>query len=196
MRALYGIHAIGSRVCVSVMVIGASFLVGSSAHADDIDNPFGSFPSGRGNVLFLSTGVLLPLLEDGRAGRAHSIQTAGALTTSSLLAVGLKNVFREKRPNSNARDSFPSGHAAAAFAVATVQSSYHPKQAYLWFGSASIIASNRVILHEHYIHDVIAGAGLGYLMARLELSHSPRMFLAPYVEPEHSTMGVSFGSQF
>src|SRR5258708_460208 len=190
------ILAHSSRVSLSLLLMVSLTVATSRAQADDIDNPLGSMPSGRGNVLFLSTGVLLPLIEDGHAGKAHSIQTATALATSSVFALGLKNMFREKRPNTNSRDSFPSGHSAAAFAVATVQSSYHPRQAWLWYGGASIIASNRVMLHEHYIHDVLAGAALGYLTARLELSHHRGILLTPFADHDSSAVGLSLHRSF
>ena len=77
------------------------------------------------------------------------------------------------------RNSFPSGHATAAFAVATVQSRYHPEQAPWWYLGATAISISRVSLHRHYVHDVVAGAALGYFTARATLAHPHVMALAP-----------------
>ena len=65
--------------------------------------------------------------------------------------------------------SFPSGHAAAAFAVATPIAVYHPGLAPAVFGLASVVAASRVWLRVHHPSDVAAGAllGLGGAIAAL-----------------------------
>lgn len=151
------------------------------------------FASGTGNVLFLSAGTLLPLLEDGKDGKEHALRTADALLTSSLITEGLKRIAREKRPDDSARTSFPSGHATAAFAVATMQSHYHPKQALLWYGGATLIAASRVQLNRHYVHDVVAGAAVGYFTARFELKSNRGLILAPFIPAGRNAGG--FGLQ-
>ena len=98
-----------------------------------------------------------------------------------MLGEGFKSLFHEKRPDSNAHDSFPSGHATAAFAAAAAESDLHPHETALWFTGAALISYSRIRLHRHYGRDVSAGALLGYGTARLELS-APRglIFIASY----------------
>ena len=143
------------------------------------------FVSGTGTVLYLGTGVVLPLLIDGKNGGQHSLRTLDSLGTSVLLCQGLKEVIEVKRPDSEERDSFPSCHATAAFAVATVQSHYHPKSALLWYGGASAIALSRVNLNRHRVTEVLEGAALGYFTSRLELSQKHGLILFPLIRTEN-----------
>ena len=151
------------------------------------------FASGSGNILFLAAGVGLPLLSDGHDGKNHALRAADSLLVSVALAEGLKAVFKEKRPDSNAHDSFPSGHATAAFAVATVESQLHPKQAALWYLGAGLISYSRVRLHRHTVGDVVAGAALGYGTARLELSQPHGLVLSPFITPDGTGLQISRG---
>ena len=65
--------------------------------------------------------------------------------------------------------SFPSGHAAAAFAVAAVFS--HRYRQHRWvpwvaYGAASLISFSRVTNQSHFPSDVFLGAALGYTMTK------------------------------
>jgi membrane-associated phospholipid phosphatase len=114
----------------------------------------------------------------------RSLRTLDSLTTSTLLCIGLKEVSQVKRPDSDSRDSFPSCHATAAFAVATVQSHYHPDSAILWYSGASLIAYSRLNLNRHRFSEVLAGAALGYLTGKLELSQKRGLILFPLISSD------------
>ena len=159
-------------------------------HADSPARTAAKFASGDGNILFLAAGVGLPLLSDGHDGKNHALRALDALGTSVILSEGLKNLVREKRPDSDSHDSFPSGHATAAFAVATVEGSLHPKQAPLWYLGAALISYSRVRLHRHTVGDVAAGAALGAGMARLELAQPRGLLLSPFITPDGKGMGI------
>ncbi len=160
------------------------------AQADSPARQVSKFASGDGNILFLAAGVGLPLLSDGHDGKNHSLRALDALGTSVLLSEGLKVLVREKRPDSNAHDSFPSGHATAAFAVATVESDLHPKQAPLWYLGAALISYSRVRLHRHTVGDVLAGAALGAGTARVEMAQPRGLILSPFITPDGKGMGI------
>lgn len=175
-------------------LIVTSLSLSARVQADSPDRNAAKFASGTGNILYLAAGVGLPLLTDGKDGKNHALRAADALGTSVLLAEGLKNIVREKRPDANSRDSFPSGHATAAFAVATVESQFHPKQAILWYAGATYISYSRVRLNRHYTQDVIAGAALGYFTTRLELSRPRGLILSPLIESTAGVVGFQVSS--
>ena len=61
-------------------------------------------------------------------------------------------------------DSFPSGHAAAAVAVATVLAVRFPRARWPILVAAVAIAASRVIRGSHYLTDVAGGTALGCIM--------------------------------
>ncbi len=171
------------------LVALACFALAAPTHADSPDRSAAKFASGSGNIIYLAAGLGLPLLSDGRNGTRHSLRVADSLLVSLALTEGLKNLTREKRPDSNEHDSFPSGHATAAFAVATVESSLHPHQAALWYLGATLISASRVRLRRHTVGDVLAGAAIGAGTARIELSQSHGLLLSPFLTPDGQGMG-------
>ncbi|NOZ80022.1 MAG: phosphatase PAP2 family protein [Acidobacteria bacterium] len=65
--------------------------------------------------------------------------------------------------------SFPSGHTLSAFASATVLSAFYPGAAPVFFAVATATGVNRIVTHQHFLSDVVAGALLGHLLALLLL---------------------------
>lgn len=144
------------------------------------------FLSGDGNLIFLGAGMLRPLLDGDRNAFWRTTDT---LLVNTLVTQGLKIVTRERRPDGTTLNSFPSGHASAAFVIAAQQSHYHPNEAVWWYTGATLIAYSRVALHRHYIHDVVAGAALGYLTATVELDQSRGLLLTPLIRPGKQPSG-------
>lgn len=155
-----------------------------------------TFTSNTGTLLYVVAGVGLPLVTDGRLGAPHALRSTDSLITSGLLAEGMKALIQEKRPNSTSHDSFPSGHATAAFSVAAMQSQFHPRQAPLWFAGATLIGVSRFGLHAHTVGDVLAGAALGYGAARLELSSRRGLLIAPFVPSSGRGIGLNISKSF
>jgi membrane-associated phospholipid phosphatase len=61
--------------------------------------------------------------------------------------------------------SFPSAHAATAFAMAVVLSSLYPRARGLFFLMAILVLGHRLHSGAHYASDILAGAGIGWLFA-------------------------------
>jgi len=61
--------------------------------------------------------------------------------------------------------SFPSGHAAAATAVAGTIALHAPWLTPALLPLVALVAASRVLLRVHHISDVVAGAGLGLVGA-------------------------------
>jgi undecaprenyl-diphosphatase len=113
-----------------------------------------------------------------RAGVAAAL----AVTTAASLVTVLKEAFDRARPPVTdpgldpvgivpASASFPSGHAATAFAAATAIAILSPRMRPYVLGLAAAVALSRVYLRVHFPLDVVAGAligaGLGALAALL-----------------------------
>jgi PAP2 superfamily len=153
------------------------------------------FISGVGTGVYLGAGTLLPLVTDGEKGGQHSLRILDTLATSAALCYGVKSVIRSPRPdNERELDSFPSCHAMTAFSVARMQSQYHPDWAIAWYAGATLIGYSRVDLNRHRLSDVLVGAGLGYLVAELELSQKKGLILFPLIR-EDSQGNTVYGMQ-
>ena len=75
------------------------------------------------------------------------------------------NIYRNTDPH-----SFPSGHAARAFLIATIATAFGPSglAIVLWIW-APLVASARVAMGVHYLSDIVAGALFGIVVALIGL---------------------------
>lgn len=91
-----------------------------------------------------------------------------AFVAMAAITNGIKYTVREPRPDSGARNSFPSGHTATAFTGAELIREEYGNG---WGAGAYIfstgIAFLRLYNERHWLNDVIAGAGVGILCARI-----------------------------
>jgi membrane-associated phospholipid phosphatase len=103
-----------------------------------------------------------------RAGVAAAL----AVTTAAALVTVLKEAFDRARPPVAdpgldpvgivpASASFPSGHAATAFAAAVAVALVYPRLGRPLLALAVVIAVSRVYLGVHYVLDVAVGTVLG-----------------------------------
>jgi membrane-associated phospholipid phosphatase len=168
--------------------------------AQTTNKGFSDFVSGAGTILYIGGGALLPLLTDGADGGQHTLRVVDALGTSAALCYGLKEVIKSPRPdNERELDSFPSCHATTAFAVARIQSHYHPDYAILWYGGAALIGYSRLDLNRHRFTDVLIGAGLGYLVGEIELGQKRGLLLFPLIRQDaqgNTVVGLQVKSDF
>jgi membrane-associated phospholipid phosphatase len=122
----------------------------------------------------------------------------------------LKNITHEQRPNGSDYQSFPSGHTAEAFASAEFLMQEY-KNVSVWYGIggyvvAASVAYLRMYNNEHWLNDVVAGAGFGILSTRLAyilypkikkiFSHTPipNSVLMPCYQ--NSSFGIAFVHEF
>lgn len=103
----------------------------------------------------------------------HPFRERIAITATAYAAMGLmvnvtKYAVREKRPDSGARNSFPSGHTATAFMGAElVRKEYGNAYGAGAYVFATGIALLRLYNDRHWLNDIIAGAGVGILSAHI-----------------------------
>lgn len=83
----------------------------------------------------------------------------------------LKKITHQLRPDGSSYTSFPSGHTAQVFAAATFLSEEHRHRfkwmPYVAYGIATSVGVLRMANNEHYISDVLAGAGIGILSMKI-----------------------------
>jgi hypothetical protein len=84
----------------------------------------------------------------------------------------LKFAVGRERPDGSNDQSFPSGHAAATFAAATVIER-HLGWKYAWAGYAiaAYVASSRMHDNVHYASDVVFGSAIGVIAGRTVTQH-------------------------
>jgi membrane-associated phospholipid phosphatase len=116
----------------------------------------------------------------GDAARRHrlpraTIAASVAVACATLLVAVLKEVFDRARPPTAdptidpigvlpASASFPSGHAATAFAAAVAVGLIHPRLRGSLLALAALVALSRVYLGVHYLTDVLVGSALGVVL--------------------------------
>jgi undecaprenyl-diphosphatase len=130
------------------------------------------------SVLWIAIATVLNL-RGGLRGRRAALRGVGSIAlTSALVNNGVKRLVARPRPSLRhvpairrlsaqpATTSFPSGHAASAFAFAVGASSELPAARIPLLALASTVAYSRVYVGVHYPLDVVvgaaAGAGLAY----------------------------------
>jgi membrane-associated phospholipid phosphatase len=127
---------------------------------------------------FAIAGVLA--LVGGRPGRRAALRGLLAIgVTSPTVNFAAKRLSRRPRPVLPAdvvvarqvrmptSASFPSGHAASAFAFATAVGSGLPIVAVPLHAAAGVVAYSRVHTGVHYPGDVVVGSMLGTVLAQL-----------------------------
>jgi undecaprenyl-diphosphatase len=107
--------------------------------------------------------------------------TALAVYAADGIADAVKAAVGEHRPTNSDplvamphSHSFPSGHAATAFAGATVLSALLPRAAPAFYLLALAIAYSRLYVGVHFPLDIIGGAAIGIATALLLLAVARR----------------------
>lgn len=90
-----------------------------------------------------------------------------SLMVSEMLVQGVKYSVRRERPDLSGNNSFPSGHSADTFAVATALERHFDWK--LWvpaYAFASYVAASRLHDNVHYFSDVVFGSAVGIIAGR------------------------------
>ncbi len=136
---------------------------------------------------------------------------AGVVAYISMTALtnGLKYSIREQRPDSSARNSFPSGHTATAFTGAElVRAEYGWGYGLAAYTVATGVAFMRLYNGRHWLNDVLAGAGVGIISAHIgywllplnrkifKMDRRKALVSTPLYYPEQRALGLACAMSF
>lgn len=141
-----------------------------------------------------------------------TVLLAMSYATMGIVVNAMKFGFKEKRPDSNARNSFPSGHTATAFMGATYlykeYKDVSPWIGYAGFAVAAATGYLRIYNDRHYFNDVLAGACIGIASVRFaywlypkcfkkaKCNHSNNFMVSGLPYYSNKTAGVNISIQF
>lgn len=152
---------------------------------------FFSFLSGIGTwgiVWIIILGILIFIDEVNNKWDLLTVIFSLVITVLSVDIV-IKNIFHRARPDVPGFEvvmflgrvssySFPSSHAAFAFAGAYILSRKHKKGKMIYYLLASLIAFSRIYLGKHFPIDVIVGAGVGLIIGYISVELTSKLELS------------------
>lgn len=128
----------------------------------------------REGIIYYPFLIFCLFSRDARKNLFGRLGFVSLLITYTVVDLVLKNVFHRGRPfealagtiylpPAPANYSFPSGQAAAAFALATTFHLIFPRNPWRWmvWAFAILVAFDRMYLGHHYPSDVLAGGLVG-----------------------------------
>jgi undecaprenyl-diphosphatase len=141
---------------------------------------FFSLTSRLGDGIFWVAVMLGILLAERAAGVMPVLHMAVAGGCGTLIYKAIKGKTLRPRPYEVHqaislagapldRFSFPSGHTLHAVVFSAVALAYYPMLSWLLLPFTLLVALSRVVLGLHYPSDVLAGAAIGLLIAKLSL---------------------------
>jgi len=181
--------------------------IDSSNTISAFGSPYATF-GGAAGLYFLGLGTHNEhLAETGRLG-------AEAVADASLVVEALKLATNRERPNEGNGQggfwphgtrsyeldgAFPSGHAAASWALARVIASEYPSKPvqFAAYAFALAISASRVTSRQHFPSDVLVGGTFGYLIGGYVVRHhadenvGSEFSFVPLVDVPNHTFGAS-----
>jgi len=120
--------------------------------------------SGIGRPTIVLGSLFVAALVTGGPGLATARTVLLALAPTNLVVEGLKRATQRARPDGRTQRknaSFPSSHAANAFALACALTTFRPRWRIPCLLLAALIAWSRVYLNRHFVSDIVVGAAIG-----------------------------------
>ena len=180
-----GRRRVGRRLA-AIAVAGLTLFAPSSALGESTAETLGDV----GQIALPATGLAVALLHKDKKGVA---QLAEAFGTTMAVVYTLKPVVNRTRPNGGSQ-SFPSGHAASAFAgAAFLQMRYGWACGVPAYAAAAFVAYSRVEAKQHWTSDVIAGGAIG-IASNLPFTRRHKVSVQPLLGPR--TVGIMIGARW
>ena len=109
-----------------------------------------------------------------------AVNTIASVGVAYVGKAALKTMIKEERPDHSDNKSFPSGHAAMAFAAArSIDKEFRKDNIWIpiaGYAAATAIGVERVANNHHHWYDVVAGAAVGFGSAELTWWLSDKLF--------------------
>ncbi|MFH1995834.1 MAG: phosphatase PAP2 family protein [Candidatus Omnitrophota bacterium] len=106
-------------------------------------------------------------------------------------------------PTTESSISFPSGHATMAFALASVVATVYDENIFIGiasYGTASVVAFERMYSDSHWASDVFLGAAIGTFVGRSLVTRNRNnkgsLAVVPVYDPDDDMLGVAMGKKF
>lgn len=165
----------------------------------------------------INAGVVVIGLTTEEFGGSNKLKRTGLIGLEAeafavVAATALKVVTGRARPDANEGathfkpfsgldTSFPSGHAAASFAVATVFAERYPGPvAWTAYTLAATVSFARLYTNQHWTSDVVAGAligwGMGYFLSKRHAEEPDDWHIRPITMDRGMGAGVAIGKAF
>jgi membrane-associated phospholipid phosphatase len=201
-RSSYDAHSVKKYV-IPFALISAGLIASDTRTADALPNTTDQTKwSGRFSQLgaaYSLAGMSGGIFLIGKVTKNHHAQEAGllaleALAHTQVVVFGIKQLTNRVRPPESSEnrgfwrggDSFPSGHAASSFAVASVfayEYRDHIAVPITAYTLASAISASRLSARRHWLSDIFVGGSTGFLLGRYvyRRHHDPRLPGTPVV---------------
>lgn len=159
-----------------------------SNDSDDISKPFYEMGVVKNMAIGTGSAYLVGAVSGDQRLQSTALLAAQSLLITAATVEGIKWVGGRERPGdgdgawdwggpgARRNASFVSGHAAAAFAAASVVAEQYrdtPLVPVISYGLATGVALSRINDDGHYLSDVLGGALVGYGIGRLTTGMSP-----------------------
>jgi hypothetical protein len=166
-------HENHKALLISAAATGVAFPFDDSFEQYFLDHPhddFGDIGDVMGSTAAI-TGLAVGMFSAGRFSRGDRFRAATydlsqAVIVTQVYTWALKLVVQRERPDGSNHHSFPSGHAANAFTVASVFATHYKKLAVPAYAFGTFVAVSRMAAQKHFFSDVVAGSGLGWTIGR------------------------------
>ena len=144
-----------------------------------------AFLAHSGDSWFWAIGLFAMWISGDSFWKEWAVVQIGSISLLAAMVLLIKFRIKRKRPEGewgkiyrlSDPHSFPSGHAARAFLIATIAAGLGPAglALALWIW-APLVALARVAMGVHYLSDIVAGALFGIVLALIGLQVYPPLF--------------------
>lgn len=166
----------GLFIAGTITLLPENYMVSKYNIQEQMLRPFPGFDTHVDNYLqYVPLAAVFGLKAAGVKSRSDFVNqmviTAKAELLMGVIVTGMKTWIRIERPERGGVNTMPSGHTAQAFLTATILNmEYRDTSPWIGVGGyavATATAIGRMVNNEHWISDVLIGAGIGIFSTKI-----------------------------